>query len=257
MEKRIEEGKRTVLAVYCRRPETKRVKTRLASTIGANAARIFYAGCLDSLRQDLQILRRKFDIAICPSDEKDEDWARNFFSIHDMVIPQIYGNLGLRIEHTDLVLRCKGYEKVVIIGSDSPSLPIGYLEDVDDFLTRADVVFGPCVDGGVYAIGSRITLLPLKDIPWGTKAVFTRLKEKFQREGIKVGTPPTWYDVDRAEDLDRVRDDLIRSSMEHRQALGHLVDEILEHDSIHGKDYFWLTDSGNGKSLCKKSGGEA
>ena len=254
---RVEKDDKTALAIYCRRPKTKRVKTRLARSIGAQEARIFYAGCLDSLRQDLRILGRRFDIAICPSDEKDEDWARGFFPDQDLVIPQIYGGLGLRIEHTDLVLRCLGYDKVIIVGSDAPSLPIGYLENVDDFLSRADVVLGPCMDGGVYAIGSRITLLPLKDIPWGTKAVFTRLKEKFQREGIEVGTPSTWYDVDRVEDLGRARNDLSRSSLEHRQALGHLIDEILSLESSDEKDYFWITETKNGISLCKKSGGEA
>jgi len=257
MEKRTEETRRTVLAIYCRRPETKRVKTRLAKSIGANAARIFYARCLDSLRYDLKILRRNFDIAICPSDEKDEEWARDFFPDHDRIVPQIYGSLGLRIEHSDLVLRCQGYEKIIIAGSDAPSLPIGYLDDVDDYLSRADIVLGPCLDGGVYAIGSRITLLPLHDIPWGTKAVYTRLKDKFQREGIRVGTPSIWYDVDRVKDLGRVREDLARSSLGHRKALGSLVDEILSFESSADKEYFWLKETKNGKSLCKKSGGEA
>lgn len=228
MNDQVRKKERTVLAVYCRRPEAERVKTRLAKTIGPQAARRFYAGCLESLRRDLNFLRKSFDIAICPSDERDTGWAAHFFPVHDHVVPQIYGDLGMRLEHTDLMLRSQGYEKVILIGSDAPSLPLGYIEDVKELLSRADIALGPCVDGGVYALGTRVTLSRVRDIPWGTDAVFTRLQDKFRREGLAVRTSTTWYDVDRAEDLVRVYGDLRRSSLNHRQSLGSMIEEILD-----------------------------
>jgi glycosyltransferase A (GT-A) superfamily protein (DUF2064 family) len=223
---------RTILAVYCRRPDTKNVKTRLARGIGDRFARRFYAGCLESLRQDIHILRRSFDIVICPSDESDAGWAERFFPQHDRIVPQIFGGLGLRLEHTDLTLRCLGYERIILIGSDAPSLPLSYLDDIDHRLNRDEVALGPCADGGVYAIGSRITLLPMRDIPWGTEAVFIRLKERFEAKGARVGTMSTWYDVDRADDLEQVRDDLSRSPLPHRRDLGALIDGILTEGTI-------------------------
>ncbi len=247
---------RTVLAIYCRHPGTKRVKTRLARGIGSTGARLFYSGCLESLRHDLSILSRRFDIAICPSDAKDADWAKSYFLEHDHILPQIYGNLGLRMEHTDLKLRCQGYEKVILLGSDAPSLPIRYIEDVDDFLSRVDVVFGPCSDGGVYAIGSRIALLPMRDIPWGTEAVFSGLLEKYKHEGIDVETPSSWYDVDRVEDLAMAREDLIRSSHKHRNVLGGLIGEILSSTAPYGVEPIGSSRVNTKTSSYNKNGGE-
>ena len=224
------DAKRTVLAIYCRRPQAGRVKTRLARTIGDAAARGFYAGCLESLRHDLRILGRIFDIAVCPSDRHDAEWAARAFPEHDLVVPQIFGDLGRRLEHTDLTLRCHGYERVVLVGSDAPTLPLGYLSDIDEQFARSDVVLGPCADGGVYAIGLRVTLLPARDIPWGTEAVFTRLKGRFEEKGVRVATLPTWYDVDRADDLVRAHADLLHSPLRHRRDLGALVEGILSDD---------------------------
>ncbi len=241
MNNRTVNKERTALAVYCRRPETKRVKTRLARTIGPDAARRFYAGCLTSLRRDLNILGKRLDIVICPSDEKDAGWAARFFPSHKHIVPQIYGDLGMRIEHTDLMLRCQGYARIILVGSDAPSLPLGYIEDVDNFLVRADVALGPCADGGVYALGSCVPLMPLDSIPWGTEAVFARLQEKFQREGFKVRTSTTWYDVDRAEDLVRVYGDLRRSSLEHRRSLGNMIEGILDPDSSDENENSWYS----------------
>ena len=256
MYNRDEIKKRAALAVYCRRPETKPVKTRLARDIGSKAARLFYSACLESLRHDLRILRRSFDIAICPSDEKDADWARNYFPMHDHVVPQIYGDLGLRIEHTDLMLRCQGYERVILVGSDAPSLPIEYLEDADKSLSRVDVILGPCSDGGVYAIGSRISLLPMRDIRWGTGAVYSGLMKKFRHEQIRVGTPSPWYDVDRVEDLARALEDLMRSPLKHRRVLGDLIEEILSSTPSDGKEPGWLFLTDASRSLHDEDGGE-
>jgi glycosyltransferase A (GT-A) superfamily protein (DUF2064 family) len=219
--------KRPVLAVYFRHPDARRVKTRLAVGVGDRAARRFYGGCLKSLRHDLQILGRRFDIAICPAREADEDWEIEFFPEHDHVVPQAFGSLGTRIEHTDLVLRDRGYERVVIIGSDAPSLPIEYVEAADPCLAHADVALGPCRDGGVYAIGSRVPLPALKAIPWGTEQVFGRLRDRLEGEGFVVAELPVWYDVDRVEDLVRVHGDLLQSFAPYRQDLAELIAEIL------------------------------
>ena len=37
--------------------------------------------------------------------------------------------------------------------SDSPTLPIAHLQQAVDHLDEADVVLGPCEDGGYYLIG--------------------------------------------------------------------------------------------------------
>jgi rSAM/selenodomain-associated transferase 1 len=229
MDKVDEKEKRSALAVYCKCPETQRVKTRLARSIGTVAARRFYEGCLESLRDDLDELSSSFDTSICPSDPGDADWAGDYFTRHDLVIPQIKGNLGERMMQTNVTLRDYGYERVVFIGSDAPSLPVAYIEDVNKKLSVEEVVLGPCTDGGVYAIGSRVPLPPMSDIPWGTEAVFSSLMEKFRDSGTKVGTTYEWYDVDRVTDLVRAGEDLVLLPMEQKKALGNMIREILSY----------------------------
>ncbi len=254
-----DDERRAVLAVYCRRPVLERVKTRLAAGVGHLAARRFYSGCLESLRQDLRHLRQTYDITICPSDGRDADWARDFFYMRDHVISQVLGGLGPRLEHTDMMLRDQGYDRVIFIGSDAPSLPLQYILDIDRDFSRAEVVLGPCIDGGVYAIASRVPLLPLGDVLWGTGAVYTQLIEKFRSRGMRVATLSTWYDVDRPCDLEKVYGDLVRSPLAHRRRLGALVGVILrstkgnEDDERDGWTY--LSDIGT-RPLERNGGGE-
>ncbi|NOR46927.1 MAG: DUF2064 domain-containing protein, partial [Methanosarcinaceae archaeon] len=47
----------------------------------------------------------------------------------------------------------QGYEKVVILDSDSPNLPSKYIYDGLECLDKTDAVIGPCLDGGYYLIG--------------------------------------------------------------------------------------------------------
>ena len=42
---------------------------------------------------------------------------------------------------------------VVVIGADSPTLPIAHVEQAFTALRQADVVLGPATDGGYYLVG--------------------------------------------------------------------------------------------------------
>src|SRR5215216_4982775 len=46
-----------------------------------------------------------------------------------------------------------GFERVVLIGSDSPTLPASAIEDACAALDESDLSIGPSVDGGYYLIG--------------------------------------------------------------------------------------------------------
>ena len=103
----------------------------------------------------------------------------------------------------------QGYEKVVILDSDSPNLPSGYIYDGLECLDKADAVIGPCLDGGYYLIGlgSHIPEL-FQDIPWSTEKVTGATLERAASMGLSVSLIGEWYDVDTWEDMMRLKRDM-------------------------------------------------
>ncbi len=222
------EPKKPVLALCCRCPEREAAKTRLSEDVGEIPARQFYILCLDLLQKELPLLRGVFDIAVCPSGAELEGWARDLFPFSDLVVPEVGGGRGERVEATWAALRAAGYQKMVLIGSDAPSLPIPYLHVVRRLLYDKDVVLGPAQDGGVYALGMRVPLGGLRELPWETSDLFSALAEAAGSQGYSVGVAPPWYDVVSYVDLHRAAEDLqISPSLDRRQLGLWLVDEVL------------------------------
>ena len=98
---------------------------------------------------------------------------------------------------------------MVILDSDSPNLPSGYIYDGLECLDKADAVIGPCLDGGYYLIGLSGHMPELfYDIPWSTGEVIGATLERAASVGISVSLIDEWYDVDTWEDVVRLKRDL-------------------------------------------------
>jgi glycosyltransferase A (GT-A) superfamily protein (DUF2064 family) len=69
----------------------------------------------------------------------------------------------------------------------------------------ADVVLGPCDDGGYYLVGVRAPRPALFDgIPWSTGGVLAATLERARGLGLRVSVLPAWFDVDTEGDLRRL-----------------------------------------------------
>ncbi len=102
-----------------------------------------------------------------------------------------------------------GFGRVVLIGSDNPTLPPSLLADADRALDMHDLVLGPSADGGYYLIGmDRPHLGIFDDIAWSTSVVCQQTLERALALGLRVATIGTWYDVDTAADLAKLRAEL-------------------------------------------------
>jgi glycosyltransferase A (GT-A) superfamily protein (DUF2064 family) len=98
----------------------------------------------------------------------------------------------------------KGFQRAVLIGSDSPDLPKKYIEQAFLILQTKDVVLGPTVDGGYYLIGFHIdTFTPciFEDIQFGNQTVFQETEMKIKQAHRSLGLIPIWNDVDTIADL--------------------------------------------------------
>ncbi len=119
-------------------------------------------------------------------------------------------DLGQRLQDTFRRLFARGFRRVVVIGSDSPTLPVVILKGAFASLERAsDVVLGPAEDGGYYLLGAT-RLLPrmFEKIPWGTERVMRATLAALDRCGARTIVLSPWHDVDRPRDLEWVRREL-------------------------------------------------
>jgi len=123
-----------------------------------------------------------------------------------LLVPQVCGDLGLRMSAAFRDLFAAGYRRVILIGSDLPTLPSDRLRDAEHALREgADLVLGPADDGGYYLMGlTRSHDLLFSGISWGAPDVFLTTKTRAEAAGLRVKTIPPWYDVDSPADLQRV-----------------------------------------------------
>lgn len=143
-------------------------------------------------------------------------------SAFDGVLPEGFAllaqrgpSLGERLcNATDDLLR-QGYGSVCLINSDSPTLPRSILtRAIESLAADGDrVVLGAAEDGGYYLIGLKHAHQNLfSDIAWSTPDVLARTKQRAAEIDLPVELLPPWYDVDDAETLSRLCEELCFTS---------------------------------------------
>jgi glycosyltransferase A (GT-A) superfamily protein (DUF2064 family) len=130
------------------------------------------------------------------ADETVADWAKRL-STTPRIQPE--GDLGVRLAAAfDEGLR--HYGRVVIIGSDMPTLPIELIGAAFDSLEHSPFVLGPAQDGGYYAIGASQRVRPsFEGVRWSTdNALADTVQANAARQPAML---PPWYDIDEPADI--------------------------------------------------------
>ena len=131
------------------------------------------------------------------------------------LVPQHDGDLGERLTALLDGLLAAGHAGAIAMDSDSPTLPMDYVARAAETLAAgaADVVLGPCDDGGYYLVGVRVPRPALFDgIPWSTGAVLATTLERARTLGARVEVLPAWFDVDTEGDLRRLHTEMRASA---------------------------------------------
>ncbi|MBI4531153.1 MAG: TIGR04282 family arsenosugar biosynthesis glycosyltransferase, partial [Candidatus Latescibacteria bacterium] len=175
------------------------VKTRLHSELGPEGATDLYRAFL----LDLFCVCRRVHCeqrVIVYSPEGGSELVKEIDGF--TVRTQVGWDLGERLEEAfNWAFFCKA-ERVIVIGSDSPSLPESYVENAFSLLQDKEAVLGPSWDGGYYLIGmTRHRPDVFRGINWSTDRVFEQTLDRIKDLGMSLGLLPPWYDIDWPEDL--------------------------------------------------------
>jgi rSAM/selenodomain-associated transferase 1 len=172
-------------------------KTRLAGPPewGAEVARAFL---LDTISR-LSVIEATPLLVYTPAEARDgflqligeQPWG---------AIKQSEGDLGARLRAFFSEMFTLSVDHVVVIGSDSPTLPVAYIEQAFTLLADSDVVLGPATDGGYYLIGcARHVPEIFEGIDWSSDRVLAQTIGRLSDPTIRLVLLPPWYDVDTPE----------------------------------------------------------
>jgi rSAM/selenodomain-associated transferase 1 len=188
---------RGTLGVFAKWPEPGAVKTRLGGS-PAWGVRVARAMLLDTLQKATGFQGRRI-LAFTPSSAFD-DFAALLPPGFELVL-QGEGDLGARMERFFCNHLRTPDDAVILIGADSPTLPLAYVIEGFARLEQANVVVGPAVDGGYYLIGCRGATPPIfEGIAWGGAEVLASTIARLSDPQWRLSVLPPWYDVDAAAD---------------------------------------------------------
>jgi rSAM/selenodomain-associated transferase 1 len=211
---------RSAVAIMAKAPRAGEVKTRLCPPLShPEAAELYRCFLLDKIAQVNALQMTMPVVSYTPSEA--QQWFEDLTPSHFMLLPQRGDDLGARILSTFDRLFQHGYTQVMVIDSDTPTLPSAYLEQALELMAERhnDVVLGPTEDGGYYLIGLRRAHPELfEHMPWSTSQVFPETRRRSLQYGLTVACTAYWYDVDMPDDLRRLR-----------QSLDHMQDGLARH----------------------------
>ncbi len=192
-----------IVLLFIKSPEKGKVKSRLAKTIGEEAAlEVFKRLACDTLEK-LRDGNYLFKLCFYPPDSGAiiKDWLGDSFCY----APQQGRDLGERMRGAFVEAFSDGPEKVLLVGSDIPDLSISLINEAFEALDTSNAVIGPARDGGYYLIGfNRASFLPeiFQGIAWSTDSVFYQTMKIFGKSGLTVHSLRVLSDVDTFDDLE-------------------------------------------------------
>ena len=190
--------------IMAKLPEPGRVKTRLTPALSAEqAARVHEVFLLETLRR---LRGRSCYVTLChdPADADADAWAGEGIA----TLGQSDGDLGHRL--TAAAEENGG--PLLFFGCDSPDLPDDHIEAALALTSPrapskrdADVVIGPCDDGGFWCLGiNNEDLDPddlFQEVNWSSGEELEQVRSNAVAAGMTVAEAPAWRDVDRPADL--------------------------------------------------------
>ena len=186
------------LVIFTRNPVPGKCKTRLAATIGAQAALDIYIFLLQHTATQCAALPGAQKMVYFSEFLGDGTiWDTDTFDYR----LQHGADLGLRMQEAFEDAFRSGYREVIVIGSDLLDLHTPDLQNAFDLLGENEAVLGPAQDGGYYLLGLTKPIPGIfQNKAWGTKTVLKDTLDDLQK--FKTALLPERNDIDQYEDIE-------------------------------------------------------
>ncbi|MFU8804743.1 MAG: TIGR04282 family arsenosugar biosynthesis glycosyltransferase, partial [Bradymonadaceae bacterium] len=153
-----EKSNEDVIVVFAKSAVPGRVKTRLTPALKEEQAAALYRAFVEDVAATVNeaAASGKARRVLAFAGPEDDEICRVLAGQGFEVMDQGDGDLGRRLERICESVAAGGARRVVIIGTDSPTLHAEHLGLAFDLLGRHDVVWGPSSDGGYYLVGLNV-----------------------------------------------------------------------------------------------------
>jgi len=193
----------TLIIQFAKWPQLGKVKTRLAKTLGDQVAFDAHIELTLNVLNNLTSAKQGtvelwFDQLLANSEGQGLVDACKSQSV---TVSTQYGNdLGERMYHA-LFSGLKSFDKVIIVGSDCPTVDKSYLVDAINALDSSSLVMGPAEDGGYVLLGaSKVKPTLLDNIAWGCGEVLQSTVSNAEGLDLSCVLLDTTWDVDEYDD---------------------------------------------------------
>jgi len=197
----------TALVIIARYPASGKTKTRLGRTIGNDRAATLYQAFLTDFAQ--RFSGEAYDVhwAYTPPEANFPAFIATLapsYAQYMTYFPQQGADLGSRLHHAFKETHKRGFERTILISSDSPHISLATIGNAYKALDHADIVLGPAEDGGYYLIAMHQPHDVFTGIPMSTSVVCQMTIDLAQRQELLVRLLHPLLDIDELPDLLRL-----------------------------------------------------
>ncbi|WP_452225061.1 TIGR04282 family arsenosugar biosynthesis glycosyltransferase [Lacinutrix chionoecetis] len=190
---------KNLIITFTRNPELGKCKTRLAKTVGDEAALRVYKYLLQHTEQVIKQVDADKAVYYSVKIRENDIWDASVFQKYQ----QVGKDLGERMHKAFENGFNAGYKKIIIVGSDLFHLETKHIKQAFNALDEDDIVIGPAQDGGYYLLGmTTMHAAVFKNKNWGTDTVLFDTVQDLKKEQIHL--LETLNDIDLYEDLEYI-----------------------------------------------------
>jgi uncharacterized protein len=192
-----------LLIIFAKEPRPGQVKTRLSPLLSPEeAAQLYHSFIEDILEEMARVPEVRLAVAFSPPGA--QIFFRGLAPPGTDLFPQEGADLGKRMARAFARGFAAGFGPIVLRGSDVPDLPAAVVSEAKEVLAtgQAQVVLGPCPDGGYYLVGLSEPQPPLFQGPaWSSSTVLADTLRLARQLGLRVHLLPPWPDIDTDDNL--------------------------------------------------------
>ncbi len=196
---------KTALILMCAPPRHGSSRSRLASAIGSRLACLIEHGVLHCALEDLLSWPGRRLLAV---EAGDVAWAEQAIGHEAEVLVQPAGSFGRRLMALDSMLRVRGDERLIFLGTDAPAMNAVCLAMAAAALARRSSVIGATPDGRIALLGTARGWPTIDDLQSSRVTASSRMAARCRKAGHDLAFVNPGVSVSCVADLTACRREL-------------------------------------------------